>query len=226
MLSHRRSGSSGVFLAPAATGDPHLLIFGGSLGARIIHTYLPQLLPAALCAVPGLTVLHQSGARNAAATEAAYAATGRRSLALQVSPFLDDMPKRFARAHLVMSRSGASHSGRAGRGRQTRACWCLLPPPPIEHQRRNAEAMVAAGAAVMLEEKDLEIPESCSPRSSGCYYFPRGWLPWATAAAHPVRILAPPSALLRLANYRVLAWIPLNRRGTGPKVKSTPSARS
>ncbi len=114
-------------------GDPHLLVFGGSLGARIFNTYLPQLLPALLCAVRGLTVLHQSGLRNAAATEAAYAATGADPSRWQVSPFLDDMPKRFA--------SGASgdvaqrrlNCGRAGRGRQTRAagafCRCSRRAP-------------------------------------------------------------------------------------------------
>ena len=138
-------------------GDPHLLVFGGSQGARIFNTYLPELLPELLSAVPGLTILHQCGARNLAATEAAYAATGADPSRWQVSPFLDDMPKRFARAHLVVSRSGASTVAElAAAGKPA-----LLVPfaaAADEHQRRNAEAMVAAGAAVMLQEKDLEIP--------------------------------------------------------------------
>ena len=127
-------------LQPPA-GDPHLLIFGGSQGARIFNTYLPQLLPALLCAVPGLTVLHQSGLRHAEATEAAYAATGADPSRWQVSPFLDDMPRHFARAHLVMSRSGASTVAElAAAGKPA-----LLVPfaaAADEHQRRNAEAMV------------------------------------------------------------------------------------
>jgi UDP-N-acetylglucosamine--N-acetylmuramyl-(pentapeptide) pyrophosphoryl-undecaprenol N-acetylglucosamine transferase len=146
------------FSLPAPPAVPHLLVFGGSQGARIFNTQLPKLMPALLCAVPGLTVLHQSGARHAVATEEAYQASGADPSRWQVQPFLDDMPAQFARAHLVMSRSGASTVAElAAAGKPS-----LLVPfaaATDEHQRRNAEAMVDAGAAVMLEEKDLEIPE-------------------------------------------------------------------
>ncbi len=89
---------------------------------------------------------------------AAYAASGADPARWQVRPFLDDMAAEFARAHLVMSRSGASTvAEEAAAGKPA-----LLVPfaaATDEHQRRNAEAMVAAGAAVMLEEKDLDIPD-------------------------------------------------------------------
>lgn len=71
--------------------------------------------------------------------------------------FLSDMPARFAQAHLVLSRSGASTVGEeAAAGKPA-----LLVPfaaAADNHQGRNAEAMAAAGAAVMLEETDLAIP--------------------------------------------------------------------
>jgi UDP-N-acetylglucosamine--N-acetylmuramyl-(pentapeptide) pyrophosphoryl-undecaprenol N-acetylglucosamine transferase len=176
------------------TGDPHLLVFGGSLGARIFNIYLPQLLPALLCAVPGLTVLHQSGLRNAAATEEAYRATGVDPSRWQVSPFLDDMPKRFAQAHLVMSRSGASTVAElAAAGKPS-----LLVPfaaAADEHQRRNAEAMVAAGAAVMLHEKDLEIPEKLLAALIGLLTAPARLAAMSAAA----RTQAHPGAAVRIA---------------------------
>jgi UDP-N-acetylglucosamine--N-acetylmuramyl-(pentapeptide) pyrophosphoryl-undecaprenol N-acetylglucosamine transferase len=175
-------------------GDPHLLIFGGSLGARIFNTYLPQLLPAMLCAVPGLTVLHQSGLRNAPATEAAYAASGADPSRWQVSPFLDDMPKRFARAHLVMSRSGASTVAElAAAGKPA-----LLVPfaaAADEHQRRNAEAMVAAGAAILLHEKDLEVPEKLLAALIGLLTTPARLAAMGVAA----RTQAHPDAAVRIA---------------------------
>ncbi|HEX8812333.1 MAG TPA: UDP-N-acetylglucosamine--N-acetylmuramyl-(pentapeptide) pyrophosphoryl-undecaprenol N-acetylglucosamine transferase, partial [Terracidiphilus sp.] len=87
---------------------PHLLVFGGSQGARLFNTTLPQIIRGLLDAVPGLTVLHQSGVRHAAATEAEYQASGADPARWTVKPFLDDMPARFAAAHLVMARSGAS----------------------------------------------------------------------------------------------------------------------
>ena len=145
-------------LQPPTGATPHLLVFGGSQGARIFNTRVPELIHALLEAVPGLTVLHQSGARMLDETCAAYAATAADPARWRVEPFLDDMPARFAEANLVMARSGASSVAElAAAGKPS-----LLVPfaaAADEHQKRNAEAMVAAGAAVMLEEPDLAVPD-------------------------------------------------------------------
>ncbi len=142
-------------LAEPPAAPPHLLVFGGSQGARIFNQTLPKIVPALLEAVPGLTILHQSGVRHAASTEAAYAASGADRGRWEVRPFLDDMPARFAASHLVMARSGASTVAElAAAGKPA-----LLVPFAAAadgHQQRNAEAMVAAGAAVMLEETVLQ----------------------------------------------------------------------
>jgi UDP-N-acetylglucosamine--N-acetylmuramyl-(pentapeptide) pyrophosphoryl-undecaprenol N-acetylglucosamine transferase len=142
------------FALPAPTGAPHLLVFGGSQGARIFNTNMPQIVKPLLDAVPGLTVLHQSGLRNLEATQEAYAASGADPARWQVSAFLDDMPARFARAHLILSRSGATTvAEEAAAGKPA-----LLVPfaaATDAHQRRNAEVMEQAGAAVMLEEKNF-----------------------------------------------------------------------
>ncbi|MFP5236314.1 MAG: undecaprenyldiphospho-muramoylpentapeptide beta-N-acetylglucosaminyltransferase [Acidobacteriota bacterium] len=136
-------------------GPPHLLIFGGSQGARILNTTLPKIVPALLDAVPGLTILHQAGARHAETTQAAYAASGADPQRWTVQAFLDDMPARFARANLVMARSGASTVAElAAAGKPS-----LLVPfaaAADDHQRRNAEELVKAGAAEMLLESELE----------------------------------------------------------------------
>ena len=136
---------------------PHLLIFGGSQGARIFNTHLPKIMPALQEAIPGLTVLHQSGTRHFEATKAAYDSSGADPERLEVCPFLDDMPERFAKANLVLARSGASTVAElAAAGKPA-----LLVPfaaAADQHQRANAEAMVAAGAAVMLQEPELDEP--------------------------------------------------------------------
>ncbi len=140
-----------------SVGAPHLLVFGGSQGARLFNTHMPWIAQSLLEAVPGLTILHQSGLRNFDVTQAAYEASGADAARWQVQAFLDDMPAQFARAHLVLTRSGASTVGEecaAGKP-------ALLVPfaaAADNHQRRNAEAMAAAGAAVMLQESELEIP--------------------------------------------------------------------
>jgi UDP-N-acetylglucosamine--N-acetylmuramyl-(pentapeptide) pyrophosphoryl-undecaprenol N-acetylglucosamine transferase len=145
------------FALSVASGSPHLLVFGGSQGARLFNNALPQIVSTLLGAVPELTILHQSGARHLESTQAAYAATGADPARWQVAAFLDDMPARFGRAHLVLSRSGASTVAElAAAGRPA-----LLVPfaaAADNHQARNAEEMVRAGAAQMLAESALAEP--------------------------------------------------------------------
>jgi UDP-N-acetylglucosamine--N-acetylmuramyl-(pentapeptide) pyrophosphoryl-undecaprenol N-acetylglucosamine transferase len=144
-------------LQPPSDPNPHLLIFGGSLGARVLNTHLPKIIESLLEAIPGLTVLHQSGLRHFEPTQAAYAKSGADPSRWQVLPFIEDMPARFAQANLVMSRSGASTVAElAAAGKPA-----LLVPfaaAADDHQRRNALEMVKAGAAEMLDEWDLDVP--------------------------------------------------------------------
>ena len=146
---------------PPADAPPHLLIFGGSQGARIFNTLLPPIVPALLEAIPGLTILHQAGARHAETTRAAYEALGADPKRWQVEPFLDNMAAQFARANLVLARSGASTVAElAAAGKPA----LLIPfaAAADNHQRSNAEVMVQASAAVMLEEHQLKQPEILS----------------------------------------------------------------
>ncbi len=178
----------GFFNLEAPAGPPHLLIFGGSQGARLFNTRLPKVIGELLEAVPGLTVLHQSGVRNAAATEEAYKASGADPARWEVRPFLNDMPAQFGRAHMVMSRSGASTVAElAAAGKPA-----LLVPfaaATDEHQKRNAEAMVNAGAAMMLQEQELDIPGKLVDTLSGLLNSPERLAQMSSAArkqAHPL----------------------------------------
>jgi UDP-N-acetylglucosamine--N-acetylmuramyl-(pentapeptide) pyrophosphoryl-undecaprenol N-acetylglucosamine transferase len=82
---------------------------------------------------------------------AAYAAQGREA---EVVPFLHDMEQRLAAADLVLCRAGATTCAElAVAGKAS-----LLVPfaaAADDHQRKNAAAMQSAGAARMVEEKDL-----------------------------------------------------------------------
>jgi len=127
-----------------------LLAFGGSQGSRVLN----RALVAALPHLPGperLRLVHQTGAALHDEVEAAYLAAGREA---EVVAFLHDMERRFAEADLILSRSGATTCAEltvAGRA-------AILVPFALaadDHQRRNARALEEAGAARMLEEKDL-----------------------------------------------------------------------
>lgn len=174
-------------IVPPTESAPHLLVFGGSLGARIFNIDVPAIMPALLDAVPGLTVLHQCGTRNLESTKEAYIASGADAARWEVCPFFEDMPARFAAAHLVLSRSGASTVAElAAAGKPA-----LLVPfaaAADHHQRRNAEAMVAAGAAVMLQERELDVPGKLLAELSGLLADPVRLAAMAVAArtqAHP-----------------------------------------
>src|SRR5579862_6243737 len=128
-----------------------LLIFGGSQGARAINEAAIQAIPKLLRQVPALQVIHQTGEAGYNDAQAAYTDL---SGSVEVYRFIDDMPAKFARACLLVCRSGASTVAEVtAAGKPS----ILVPFPRAadDHQKRNAEALVNAGAAVMLEQPQL-----------------------------------------------------------------------
>ena len=72
----------------------------------------------------------------------------------EVRPYIDDMVSEFAKADLVISRAGATTSAElvaAGKA----AIMVPFPLAADDHQRKNAEALQAAGAARMILQKEL-----------------------------------------------------------------------
>lgn len=208
-------------LHPPVPRTPHLLVFGGSQGARILNQTLPKIVPELLERVPGLTILHQSGARHAEATLAAYQATGADAARWQVRAFLNDMPERFAQAHLVMARSGASTVAElAAAGKPA-----LLVPfaaAADQHQKRNAEAMVEAGAAVMVSEAELVEPAKLLAELLGLLTAPERLKAMAAAArtqAHPDAVERIANRLAALANDETAQMHAVYRKKT-PKVET------
>jgi UDP-N-acetylglucosamine--N-acetylmuramyl-(pentapeptide) pyrophosphoryl-undecaprenol N-acetylglucosamine transferase len=127
-----------------------LLAFGGSQGSRVLNRALVAALPH-LPGVERLRIVHQTGPAMRDEVAAAYRTAGREA---ELVAFLDDMERRFGEADLVLARSGATTCAEltvAGRA-------AILVPFALaadDHQRTNAGALEAAGAARVLEEKDL-----------------------------------------------------------------------
>jgi UDP-N-acetylglucosamine--N-acetylmuramyl-(pentapeptide) pyrophosphoryl-undecaprenol N-acetylglucosamine transferase len=102
--------------------------------------------------LPGVRIIHQTGERDYNDVQSAYAQAG---IAAEVHKFIDDMPGFFARADLILCRSGASTVAEiAAAGKP--AIFVPFPLAADDHQRRNAEALESAGAAVVLEETKLD----------------------------------------------------------------------
>ena len=133
---------------------PRLLVMGGSQGARALNLRMPEVASELLQSVPGLTILHQAGARHAETTQAAYAASGADADRWKVQAFLEDMPQQFGQSDLILARSGASTVAElAASGKPS----LLVPFPQAadDHQRKNAEVLVEGGAAAMLLEQQM-----------------------------------------------------------------------
>ena len=146
------------FFCPPAprTGNPAPFAGDGREPGRTgtENQRMPEIAATLLDAVPGLTILHQAGARHAETTQAAYAASGAPPDRWKVQAFLGDMPAQFAASDLILARSGASTVAElAASGKP--ALLVPFPQAADDHQRKNAEVLVEGGAASMLLEQDM-----------------------------------------------------------------------
>jgi UDP-N-acetylglucosamine--N-acetylmuramyl-(pentapeptide) pyrophosphoryl-undecaprenol N-acetylglucosamine transferase len=132
---------------------PRLLVTAGSNGALVFNQVMPRIVGRLLEAVPGLSVMHQSGPRQLEVTERAYAESGADASRWSVKAFLTDMAAEYAASDLVVARAGSTVSELCAAGKPS--VLVPLPTAADDHQRRNAEVLVEAGAASMLLQRDV-----------------------------------------------------------------------
>jgi UDP-N-acetylglucosamine--N-acetylmuramyl-(pentapeptide) pyrophosphoryl-undecaprenol N-acetylglucosamine transferase len=130
-----------------------ILIFGGSQGAHAINVAMVEAAPE-LAADPHLRLTHQTGERDVEMVRAAYRSAG---VPAEVEPFLYDMGKRLRHADVIVCRAGATTLAEltaAGKA----AILIPLPTATDDHQRKNAEALAASGAAEVLLQGEATGP--------------------------------------------------------------------
>ncbi|SET28461.1 UDP-N-acetylglucosamine--N-acetylmuramyl-(pentapeptide) pyrophosphoryl-undecaprenol N-acetylglucosamine transferase [Oceanicella actignis] len=207
------------YAPPAPDGPLRLLVFGGSQGARAFS----RLTPAAAALLPEdmrarLRVTQQARPEDAEALRAAWAALGVQA---EVAPFFDDLPARMARAHLALSRAGASTMAElTAIGRPA----ILIPYPQAmdDHQSANARGPAEAGAAVALREDGL----TASALASHIHAILSDPARAADMAAR-ARALGVPDAGARLADLveRVAARAPIAAAPGPAPVSAAPSRK-
>ncbi|MBZ5682238.1 MAG: undecaprenyldiphospho-muramoylpentapeptide beta-N-acetylglucosaminyltransferase [Acidobacteriia bacterium] len=139
-------------IAPKRGGTPSVLVFGGSQGAHAINEAMIRCLPVLRREAPGIHIIHQTGERDYNDALAAYQSLGESA---EVFKFIEDMPAAFARADLVVCRSGASTVAEiAAAGKP--AVFVPFPRAADDHQTVNAMALERVGAAVLVEESKLD----------------------------------------------------------------------
>ncbi|HEX5068757.1 MAG TPA: undecaprenyldiphospho-muramoylpentapeptide beta-N-acetylglucosaminyltransferase [Vicinamibacterales bacterium] len=136
--------------APAGTSG-RLLVVGGSQGAHAINVAMTAAAARIFQRQPALSLVHQTGPRDLAMVRQQYERAGIRARA---EAFFDEMADEMAAADLVISRAGATTLAElAAAGRP--ALLVPFPAATDDHQRRNADVLVRAGAAAMIEERHL-----------------------------------------------------------------------
>ncbi|MEO0389878.1 MAG: undecaprenyldiphospho-muramoylpentapeptide beta-N-acetylglucosaminyltransferase [Pseudomonadota bacterium] len=147
---------SGAGYIPPGAYPMKLVVIGGSQGARILSDVVPAAvaqLPEAL--LEHLQIVQQAREEDLPAVEAAYADIGVRA---EVAPFIQDVPRHFAEAQLVISRAGASSVADISViGRPS----ILVPLAAAirDEQTANARGLVNAGAAILMPEAQF-TPEA------------------------------------------------------------------
>ena len=171
------------------SGALRILVIGGSQGAIVLNRIVPQGI-ARLGGAVKLDVWHQSGERWLEQARRFYADAG---VSARVTPYIEDMAEAYAWADLVICRSGAltvSELAAVGLG----AVLVPFAAAVDDHQTRNAEFLVRAGAAVLIPEAELDpvrLARELTPLCQG-----RGRL---IVMAGQARALARPRATEELA---------------------------
>jgi UDP-N-acetylglucosamine--N-acetylmuramyl-(pentapeptide) pyrophosphoryl-undecaprenol N-acetylglucosamine transferase len=128
-----------------------VLIFGGSQGAHAINMAMVEAAPRLAAATPVVDLVCQTGTRDFDVVREAFQ---RSHVQGRVERFIDAMDREMKNAGLVVCRAGATTLAEitaAGRP----AILIPLPTATDDHQRHNAEALRTAGAAEVIEQKDL-----------------------------------------------------------------------
>ena len=144
---------SGMRDCPAIPdGNPTVLIFGGSRGARAINQVVVKMLGQLEDWRGKLTIQHQTGEDDYEEVRRGYEEAGWDTSG--VTPFIQNMAAAYASAHLVVCRAGATSVA------ELTACGrpAILVPYPYaagDHQSANARALAKRGAALMIPQNDL-----------------------------------------------------------------------
>lgn len=140
------------YRAPDHQEPIHLLVLGGSQGA----SFFAQTIPKALASLPEklhkrIRLVLQCPQRD---LENAREACRRGNIKAELSVFFQDIEAQFKKAHLVITRSGASSVAEvAGAGRP--ALFVPYPFAMDDHQRANGDALVCEGAGWMCAQDQL-----------------------------------------------------------------------
>ena len=129
-----------------------VLVIGGSQGAKSLNEQLPEKLKT-VASQFGIEVTHQTGVSGKDQVDEQYQAL---DLDATVVAFISRMDEAYREADIVVCRAGALTVSELA----SAAMPSVLIPFPYavdDHQTKNGQQLQNAGAAVVVQEKDLDI---------------------------------------------------------------------
>jgi UDP-N-acetylglucosamine--N-acetylmuramyl-(pentapeptide) pyrophosphoryl-undecaprenol N-acetylglucosamine transferase len=132
-----------------------ILVTGGSQGAHGLNTRVADAVERLAPGLgPRLRIVHQTGVKDLEGVRARYERLSPTGIEISATPFIDDMARAYAEADLLVCRAGATTIA------ELTVCKkpSILVPFPFaadDHQTVNARSLVQAGAALLLQERDL-----------------------------------------------------------------------
>jgi len=130
-------------------GPRRIFVCGGSQGASKVNELASQAIIS--LADPGVTVVHQTGAKDVDAIREAYAKAG---VSAEVHAFIQEMAKEYLQADVIVSRAGATTVAELAIAGKP-AIFIPYPFAADNHQEINAREMADAGAALMFRQAEL-----------------------------------------------------------------------
>jgi UDP-N-acetylglucosamine--N-acetylmuramyl-(pentapeptide) pyrophosphoryl-undecaprenol N-acetylglucosamine transferase len=177
--------------SPSLKEPFHVLITGGSQGARIINRTMIEAADLFAAQKNRISLVHQTGEHDYNDVRAAYE---QREIVAEVLPFIGNMAERFAQADLIVCRAGAITAAEvAAAGRA--AIFIPFGASTDSHQLRNAQEMEHAGAAKLIPESRLTA-ESLTREMFGLFDNPAELQAMSAVARH----LAKPHAVQEIVD--------------------------
>lgn len=131
-----------------------LLIFGGSLGAQHLNQAVVSLKDE-LLSIENLYIIHSTGAKTFEETAQLLGLSDDEKSRWQLFDYIHNMGEALAASDLVISRAGASSVAEIA-ATKTPAVLVPYPYATADHQRTNANLLVEAGAAVLVDDDKLD----------------------------------------------------------------------
>lgn len=192
------------FSCQEKAGNDHdglrVLVLGGSQGSRSVNAAVSkavEILSHKNGVAERVEFVHQTGPTDLPEVKTAYEKSGIKA---DVQAFFQNMADIYSWADLLICRAGASTVAELTvMGKP--AIFIPFPAAAGGHQSENAEALAEAGAALLIEEKDLS-PEILADRILDFLNFPEKLKKMGGASIS----FGKPGAAKEIAND-ILSWI-------------------